>query len=149
MKKMLTLLCGAGALAIAAVAWGGSFNGPLTPNHHIDHCTLAPASRVCPYRAYGAPTILGESRVPVNASLARITVDRSAVRRERALGRLKLPVLQSAVQPDSARPQPHGGSDGTPPFDWADAAIGCAAGITLAGVGAAVGRQKRRRSAAA
>jgi hypothetical protein len=41
-RKMLAALCGAGALAFAAVASAGYFNGPLPPNHHIHDCTAAP-----------------------------------------------------------------------------------------------------------
>ncbi len=61
MKRMLAVLCGAGALAFAAVASAGYFNGPLPPNHHIHDCTAAP----CAYPHLGVgffPTILGESR---------------------------------------------------------------------------------------
>ena len=61
MGKLLVLLCGAGALAFATVAWAGYFNGPLPPNHHIHDCTAAPC--VYPHLAVGFfPTILGESR---------------------------------------------------------------------------------------
>jgi hypothetical protein len=42
MRKMLVLLCGAGTLAFATVAWAGYFNGPLPPNHHIHDCAAAP-----------------------------------------------------------------------------------------------------------
>jgi hypothetical protein len=42
MKRMLAVLCGAGALAFATVAWAGYFDGPLPPNHHIHDCTAAP-----------------------------------------------------------------------------------------------------------
>jgi hypothetical protein len=58
---MLVIICGACALAFAAVAWGGYFNGPLPPNHHIHDCTAAPC--VYPHLGVGFfPTILGESR---------------------------------------------------------------------------------------
>jgi hypothetical protein len=50
-KKMLALGCGVGALAFAAVAAAGYFNGPLPPNHHIHDCTL-PASQ-CAYPHLG------------------------------------------------------------------------------------------------
>ena len=61
MGKLLVLLCGAGALAFATVAWAGYFNGPLPPNHHIHDCTAAPC--VYPHLPVGSfPTILGESR---------------------------------------------------------------------------------------
>jgi hypothetical protein len=61
MKKTLALLCSAAALAFAAAAWAGYFNGPLPPNHHIHDCTAAPC--VYPHLAVGFfPTILGESR---------------------------------------------------------------------------------------
>ena len=63
MKGTLAVLCGAGALAFAAVAWAGYFNGPLPPNHHIHDC---PDNNPCgyPHLPVGFfPTILGESRV--------------------------------------------------------------------------------------
>ena len=63
MKGTLAVLCGAGALAFAAVAWAGYFNGPLPPNHHIHDC---PDNHPCgyPHLPVGFfPTILGESRV--------------------------------------------------------------------------------------
>ncbi len=61
MGKLLVLVCGAGALAFATVAWAGYFNGPLPPNHHIHDCTAAPC--VYPHLPVGSfPTILGESR---------------------------------------------------------------------------------------
>ena len=63
MRRILLLLCGAGALAFAAVAWAGYFNGPLPPNHHIHDC---PDNHPCgyPHLPVGFfPTILGESRV--------------------------------------------------------------------------------------
>jgi len=62
MRKLLVLLCGAGTLAFATVAWAGYFNGPLPPNHHIHDC---PDNNPCgyPHLAVGFfPTILGESR---------------------------------------------------------------------------------------
>jgi hypothetical protein len=63
MRKMLVIICGAGALAFAAVAWAGYFNGPLPPNHHIHDCTLPASQCVYPHLAVGFfPTILGESR---------------------------------------------------------------------------------------
>jgi hypothetical protein len=63
MKKMLVLLCVAAlALAFAAVAWAGYFNGPVPANHHIHDCTAAPC--VYPHLGVGFfPTILGQSRV--------------------------------------------------------------------------------------
>ena len=63
MKGTLAVLCGTGALAFAAVAWAGYFNGPLPPNHHIHDC---PDNNPCgyPHLPVGFfPTILGESRV--------------------------------------------------------------------------------------
>ena len=63
MRRILLLLCSAGALAFAAVAWAGYFNGPLPPNHHIHDCTLPASQCVYPHLAVGFfPTILGESR---------------------------------------------------------------------------------------
>jgi hypothetical protein len=60
MRTMLVLLCCAGALAFAAVAWAGYFNGPVPANHHIHDCTAAPC--VYPHLAVGFfPTILRES----------------------------------------------------------------------------------------
>jgi hypothetical protein len=62
-RKKLMLVCAAGAvaLAFAAVAWAGYFNGALPPNHHIHDCTAATC--VYPHLAVGFfPTILGESR---------------------------------------------------------------------------------------
>jgi hypothetical protein len=60
-RKLLVLLCGAGTLAFATVAWAGYFNSPLPPNHHIHDCTAAPC--VYPHLPVGFfPTILGESR---------------------------------------------------------------------------------------
>jgi hypothetical protein len=64
MKRMLAVLCGAGALAFATVAWAGYFDGPLPSNHHIHDCTLPASQCVYPHLAVGFfPTILGESRV--------------------------------------------------------------------------------------
>jgi hypothetical protein len=61
MRRILVLLCGVCALAFAAVAWAGHFNGPLPPNHHIHDCTAAPC--VYPHLPVGFfPTILGKSR---------------------------------------------------------------------------------------
>lgn len=61
MKRVLALVCTAGALVFAAVAWAGYFNGPLPPNHHIHDCAAAPC--VYPHLPVGFfPTILGESR---------------------------------------------------------------------------------------
>lgn len=60
MRKLLVLLCGAGTLAFATVAWAGYFNGPLPPNHHIHDCTAAPC--VYPHLPVGFfPTILREA----------------------------------------------------------------------------------------
>ena len=62
MRRILVLLCGAGTLAFAAVAWAGSFNGPLPPNHHIHDCTAAQ----CTYPHLGVgffPTILTDGDV--------------------------------------------------------------------------------------
>jgi hypothetical protein len=54
MRKLLVLLCGAGILAFATVAWAGHFNGPLPPNHHIHDCTSQPpTSCVYPHLAVG------------------------------------------------------------------------------------------------
>jgi hypothetical protein len=66
MRKTLIPLTAAGALALAfaAAAWAGYFNGPVPANHHIHDCTLQPPS-ACqyPHLAVGFfPTILGESR---------------------------------------------------------------------------------------
>jgi hypothetical protein len=61
MRRILVLVCGAGALACAGVAWAGYFNGPLPANHHIHDCTAAHC--VYPHLGVGFfPTILGESR---------------------------------------------------------------------------------------
>jgi hypothetical protein len=64
MKKIFALVCGAGALVFAAVAWAGYFNGPLPPNHHIHDCTTTPpTSCTYPHLPVGFfPTILDESR---------------------------------------------------------------------------------------
>src|SRR5262249_39746198 len=62
MKRVLALICGAGALVFAAVAWAGYFTQPLPPNHHIHDC---PDLNPCgyPHLAVGFfPRILGESR---------------------------------------------------------------------------------------
>ena|SRR5215510_2455535 len=61
MRKVLVQLCVAAlALAFAAAAWAGYFNGPVPANHHIHDCTLPPC--VHPHLAVGFfPTILGES----------------------------------------------------------------------------------------
>jgi hypothetical protein len=62
LKMTLALACGAGVFAFAAVAWGGYFNVPLPPNHHIHDCTLPASQCVYPHLAVGFfPTILGES----------------------------------------------------------------------------------------
>src|SRR5262245_35583304 len=62
MRKILVQLCIAAlALAFAAAAWAGYFNGPVPANHHIHDCTAAPC--VYPHLGVGFfPTILGESR---------------------------------------------------------------------------------------
>jgi hypothetical protein len=42
MKRLFAFAVGASALVVAAVAWGGYFNGSLPTNHHIHDCTAAP-----------------------------------------------------------------------------------------------------------
>jgi hypothetical protein len=64
MKKLLAPAGVATLLVFAAVAWGGYFNGPLPPNHHIHDCTLPASQCVYPHLAVGFfPRILTDGNV--------------------------------------------------------------------------------------
>jgi hypothetical protein len=63
-RKILVVLCAAGALALAAVASAQFSSDTLPANHHIHDCTAAPPT-LCtyPHLAVGFfPQILNESR---------------------------------------------------------------------------------------
>ena len=61
MKTLVASMAVATALAFAAVASAGYFDGSVPANHHIHDCTAAPC--VYPHLGVGFfPTILGESR---------------------------------------------------------------------------------------
>jgi hypothetical protein len=52
-KAIFAFASGVAALAFAAVAWAGYFNGSLPPNHHIHDCMLPASHCVYPHLAVG------------------------------------------------------------------------------------------------